>query len=1089
MRLQTQIFLVFGSVFVLLFGAVEYYHYRELREAEVAQTLDEANAIAGVLMATRRVYHHQFIASELPLNDKTIGFLPAHAMQRISREFLNFVTSGLSFNNVSDRARNPHNAADKVELEAIAFFRNHPDAQERMVPFSAANGQNFYHYSRPLWIEQYCLKCHGKRADAPPTIQERYDEGFDYKLGDLRGILSIKLPAAELEARTLSRFKEDTTARLIAFGASFLLLFWLLESGIVRRLQRLKEAAARLQGGDYQARAGLKGNDEVHDLSVAFDAMADAIASREQRLVEGEARYRAVFEQAGEPIMLIDPTTTRLVEFNDATCTVFRHSRDELHGMRITDFDDDASRALVGPRLAQLQGGGEHMFESRIRAGDGQLRDLRIRARMVSLEGRAYVLALVRDITTELENSQAVAKERTFLQNIIDGAVDPIMVIGTDYRVLTMNRAARTFLDREPDGGVLLCHQLSHHSDTPCSGAGHPCPLQQVQRTLAPVTMVHEHCRADGSKRLFQLEATPLLDDDGNFRGIIETSRDITDKVRAEEQLRMVSQAVEQSPVSVIITDLNGRIEYANRKFEEVSGYALPEVIGQNPRILKTGYTTDAEYHELWQTIMQGKTWWGEFLNRRKNGEQYWEYASISPMFDTSGRITHFLGVKEDITVRKEYEERLLHQENFDALTDLPNRVLALDRLGQILARALREERHVGLLLLDLDDFKTVNDSLGHSVGDELLKRVANRLKSTVRPGDTVARLGSDEFLLILADMMVATDAQRVTEKVRAAFTQPFVIEGVELYVTPSVGISVAPADAQEGHVLLRNADAAMHRAKESGRNRMQFFTPGMNERAVQRLEMESLLRQALERQELVLHFQPLVVSGSGRLVGAEALLRWQSRELGLVAPDRFIPLAEETGLIVPIGEWVLRTACTAVAEWAGQGVQLHVAVNVSPRQFRESGLVEMVAAILEETGVAPEWLELEVTESLLLEDAPSIMEQLQALKGLGVRLVLDDFGTGYSSLSYLKRYPFDALKIDRSFVADVNHDADDAALCQAIVHMAHTLNLKVVAEGVEVAEQLELLTAYGADFVQGFYFSRPVDAARFADFVKRARL
>lgn len=1088
MRLQTRVLLVISTVFMLLFGVLEYYQYREQHKAILAQLMSEARTMAGILQATRRVYHQHFMESGLPVNDQTVGLLPAHAMSHISQDFLDFVKTGLSFNNVSDRARNPANAADPIERDAIQYFRENPEVTERMVPFTAADGVGYYHYAKPLHIEAYCLKCHGEREQAPETIAERYAQGFDYRMGEVRGILSIKLPVAELDMRAAAQLRHDMAAHLVAFLLAFGLLYWLFQYGIIRRLEALKTAAVRLRAGDYSASTRLNGQDELGAVAAAFNTMAQAIADREQRLREGEARYRALFEQVADPIVLIDPRTRRLVEFNEAAHTTLGYEGEAFAALHLADVVA-YSDAEIAAQMERVQAQGELSLETRFRTRDGRLRDGVVRARTIQLKGQPYILILARDVTAERGVQQAVERERSFLQNVIDGALDPIMVIGNDYQVLMMNRAARQYLSDEAPVDPFLCHQVSHKSATPCSEDGHPCPLAQVRQTGQPVTMVHEHVMADGSTRLFELEATPLRDEAGIFKGIIETSRDITDRVRAEEGLRMLSQAVAQSPVSVIITDTSGNIEYVNPKFEEITGYRLDEVKGRTPRLLKTGYTSESEYQRLWQAIMAGETWWGEFLNRKKSGELFWEYASISPIRDNAGKITRFLAVKEDITVRKEYEERLLHQENFDALTDLPNRLLASDRLGQVVLRARREGRSVGVASLDLDNFKKINDSLGHGSGDELLRQLAHRLNAVVRAGDTVARLGSDEFLLILSDLATPHDSERVLDKVRAVFERPFQVADKEIYVTCSLGVTVAPVDSEDVHILMRNADAALHRAKELGCGKTQFFTPEMNQQALKRLEMESHLRRALECDELRLHFQPKVLSGSGRLVGAEALLRWNSPQLGQVPPDRFIPLAEETGLILPMGNWVLQQACQQGAAWLARGWRLQISINVSPQQFRDGRLVDAVADVLQRTGLPPELLELEVTESLLLEDDPAPAAMLHELKKLGVHLALDDFGTGYSSLSYLKRYPFDVLKIDRSFVRDVIENHDDAALCDAIIRMAHSLNLRVIAEGVETAAQLDYLTAQGADIIQGYYFSRPLPAEEFECYAAEGRL
>ncbi len=564
---------------------------------------------------------------------------------------------------------------------------------------------------------------------------------------------------------------------------------------------------------------------------------------------------------------------------------------------------------------------------------------------------------------------------------------------------------------------------------------------------------------------------------------------DVTARKQVEEDLRKLSQAVEQSPASVMITGIDGRIEYVNPKFIELTGYALDEVLGKEPGFLRSGYTSERRYRERDEIVRSGGEWRGEQHSRKKSGELFWEYVLVSPIKTADGEVSHFLTVSEDITIRKEYEDRLLHQANYDDLTDLPNRVLLMDRLSRAVAAARRHGRMMGLMLIDLDRFKAVNDRLGHVVGDDLLREAAERLSVCMREGDTVARLGGDEFAAVLADLSAVSDAELVANRILDALSAPFVLEGQEIFCTASIGTTIGPTDGVDPQVLMRNADAAMYRVKEIGRNGFQFFTPEMNAEAVRRSHVETHLRHALERQELSLHYQPLVDLASGEIAGAEALLRWHSPELGEVPPSAFIPLAEDTGLIVPIGDWVLREACKQVRLWreSGRGPR-HVAVNVSSRQFRDGNLHHLIGEILDETGVPPEALELELTESLLLDESSGAGETLKLLSALGVRLSVDDFGTGYSALSYLKRFPFSTLKIDHSFVRDVCDDAEDKVLIEAIVAMGHSLNLKVIAEGVETKAQADFLHSRRCDVIQGHYISRPLPSAQFDDLMTLKR-
>jgi diguanylate cyclase (GGDEF)-like protein/PAS domain S-box-containing protein len=461
---------------------------------------------------------------------------------------------------------------------------------------------------------------------------------------------------------------------------------------------------------------------------------------------------------------------------------------------------------------------------------------------------------------------------------------------------------------------------------------------------------------------------------------------------------------------------------------------------------------------------------------RRDGGERtVFQQAEV---LHEQGRLVLLRGTLQDITERKVHEARIEYLANHDALTDLPNRNLLSDRLGQAIVQARRAGQRLAALVLDLDRFKHINDSFGHPVGDALLKAVAARLKAAIREGDTVARLGGDEFVIMLPDLASPDDAEVVVQEVLAKFADPFVVEGHELHVTTSIGASVYPEDGADSDTLLKTADAALYSAKDKGRNGFQFYTRAMGAQVEERAELESALHRALERQEFELHYQPKVDLCSGQVRGVEALIRWRRPEVGLVPPDHFIPLAEETGLILPIGEWVLRTACAQVKAWHAAGYPgLSMAVNVSARQFRQQNVPELVRAVLADTGLAARHLELELTESMLMQDKETVVRALRQLKQIGVMLSLDDFGTGYSSLSYLKDFPFDVVKIDQSFVRDVTNSVEGASLTKSIIAMARSLNLTTVAEGVETEGQLSFLNTHRCDAIQGYYFSRPLPA------------
>ena len=555
------------------------------------------------------------------------------------------------------------------------------------------------------------------------------------------------------------------------------------------------------------------------------------------------------------------------------------------------------------------------------------------------------------------------------------------------------------------------------------------------------------------------------------------------------QQLAIISQQLratcEQSPVSIVITDPRGTIEYVNPRFEAVTGYRAEEVVGHSTRMLGYGRTPVEQYQDLWQTITAGRVWRGRLCNRKKNGELFWESESISPIFDEQGRITHFVGVREDITLRKHQEDDLSFQANYDTLTNLPNRLSALDRLRQAIAHAQRNHNRVALLFLDLDHFKHINDTLGHDAGDEVLKLLATRLGNCLRDSDTLARLGGDEFLLVLPDLTEAAQAESVARKLLLAATSPLLVQQQTVSVAASIGIALYPDDATTVNDLLRHADAAMYSAKDAGRDTFRFFTRTMNEAFQARLHLEKHLDRALERNEMLLHYQPLVDLKSGAVVGAEALLRWHSPELGVVDPGRFLPVAEQSGLILPLGHWVLQRACREAMAWHGMGLALRVSVNLSPRQLRDRDLANKVADALHGSGLAHQSLELEFTEQLLVQDAPGLAAMIEHLHHLGVRLAMDDFGTGISSLSHLWRFPLSTLKLDVSFVADLDDHPEVTGPLRAVLATARELGLETVAEGIESRAQLSFLREGHCEFGQGYLFSQPMNGENFRDFLQ----
>ncbi|MEA4838031.1 MAG: EAL domain-containing protein [Rhodospirillaceae bacterium] len=564
---------------------------------------------------------------------------------------------------------------------------------------------------------------------------------------------------------------------------------------------------------------------------------------------------------------------------------------------------------------------------------------------------------------------------------------------------------------------------------------------------------------------------------------------DISERIRTEDMLRMLNMAVQQSPVSIVITDAHGAIEYVNPSFTEISGYAFEEALGKNPRILKGGGTTDDEYLELWRCITGGTPWHGTFHNKRKDGTLYWEEATIAPVHDSTGALTHFIGIKQDITARREAEARVSFLANHDTLTNLPNRQLGKDRMEWAMAHADRFHGKAGLIFLDLDHFKQVNDSLGHAAGDSLLRIVTERLRACVRETDTVSRQGGDEFLIVLPDIQNLETIARIADTILGRLAESCHIAGHELSTTTSIGIAVYPDDGTDFDTLLNRADTAMYHAKEAGRNAYRFFTPRMNTDANEFLSIRSALQRAIDQEEFVLYYQPQIALDSCAVVGVEALIRWRHPELGLVPPSRFISVAEENGMIVAIGDWVLKEACRQAMAWRKAELpDMVMAVNLSAVQFKRGDLYQSVRAALDTTGFDPKLLELELTESILIKDTENVLTTVQRLKSLGVKLSIDDFGTGYSSLAYLKKLRVDKVKIDQSFVRHITTDSNDSAIVNAIVQMSHGLGLKVIAEGIEDAETLETIRSHRCDEVQGYYFSRPIPAEGIPAYIAEQR-
>ena len=572
----------------------------------------------------------------------------------------------------------------------------------------------------------------------------------------------------------------------------------------------------------------------------------------------------------------------------------------------------------------------------------------------------------------------------------------------------------------------------------------------------------------------------------GLFAVIVD---DITAIWRSEESLRQAAKVFELTRDGVAITDASARIVAVNHAFTEITGYSSEEAVGQNASILKSGHHDAVFYDTVWSELTSTGFWQGELCNRRKTGETYPQWLTITAVHDEYGQIERYIGVFTDISRLRNAEAHAEYVAYHDTLTQLPNRSLLNIRFEHALERAQRHHHKMALLIIDLDLFKNINDSLGHEFGDRLLVAVTERFKSRLRDEDTLVRVHGDEFAILMEEIQVAADAAVVARDLLQALEAPFRIGGTdEIYLSASAGISIAPDDGSDPALLLRNADTAVNLAKMQGRKTFCFYTEALTTHALERMRLELRLRRAMNLGHLLLHYQPLIEASSGAVIGAEALLRWCDPEQGMIAPIHFIPVAEDSGLIAPLGAWVLVTACRQMRAWLDAGRALRtIAVNLSPRQFFLQDVPELLRQTLADSGLDARFLELEITEGILIERGEQAVAILNRIRALGVRLSIDDFGTGYSSLSYLKRFTIDKLKIDRSFIRDVTTDTSDAEIAATIIAMAHSLSLSVVAEGVETAEQLAFLEEHGCDYYQGYFFSHPLAAEHFPESVENS--
>ncbi|MDE3736399.1 EAL domain-containing protein [Pseudomonas resinovorans] len=799
----------------------------------------------------------------------------------------------------------------------------------------------------------------------------------------------------------------------------------------------------------------------------------------EQALRLSEQKFASVFHNCPDIIVIARRTDGSLLAINHTFEQQIGLKASEALGRTATELDIWGIPG-IGPKLLQRlqQGNPLHNLEMPFRRANGETFIGLISAQTIDLDDTPALVVVVRDITQLKETQQLLQVSEEKFASAFHASPDGLLITRiSDGLLLEANDGfSRITGYSQPE--------VAERSTLELGLWANPADRQHMIQLIGDQGSLHHFTTAirtkNGQVRICELSAQPIPI--GGEPCLLTIARDVTERQQMQEKLLQAATVFESTAEGVMITDTGQRITAVNRAFSEITGYSESEALGQSPRLLASGQHDSAFYAAMWHQLEREGHWQGEIWNRRKNGEPYPEWLTISAVRDRYRQVTHYVGVFADISPLKHAQARLDYQAHHDPLTGLPNRLLFESRLQLALADAANDNHHGAVLFIDLDRFKHINDSLGHPVGDLLLKGIAARLREQLRDVDTVARLGGDEFIILLPGLHSANDAQSVATKLLTCFEAPVPAGPHEFFMSASIGISLFPEHGLDVATLVKNADAAMYRAKARGRNRIEFYTHDLASQATERMALETELRRALERNELSLSYQPKFSLQYQTLVGAEALVRWNHPQFGEIPPERFIPLAEESGLILPLGDWVLEHACRQMQHWQERHVPFGpLSINLAGAQLRQPQLVERLQRLIQTLGLEAQRLQLEITESFIMSQAEEALSVLHNLKALGVQLAIDDFGTGYSSLSYLKRLPLDVLKIDKSFVRGLPDDPNDAAISRAIIALGRSMQLTVIAEGVETKAQEHFLAAEGCEQIQGFIVSAALPAEAFA--------
>lgn len=943
MSIRSQLFLVLVSVFVVSLGVTLFWFNRQINENIEAKLVSEARGICVLLKASQ--YQCQSIQN-VSQDNHNMQHL-SHSLEQISANLSELSQRKVSIKYVSLTPLNPNNTGSALERESFSQLNQQRDSDESSSMVIAPDGSKLLRYTQVVHYAEGCRTCHARDGAA----------------GLVNTVMMVDLPinheSKEKQSKLINLALITGSGYLIAFFS----LSILLNITVLQRLKRLASAAQALTQGSYLAplpKYTASSNNKIDQLTHTFVVMQRSIEQRELALEKKHRQAYSMFHDHKSVMVLVNPDDLAIVDANQAAEQFYGFTKRELLEKKISDINI-LPVDQINAELRDCVVGIKNYIQFSHRLASGEIREVEVRTCPVDVDDVTCLFAIVHDITEQKRAELKVRNEHKFFQSVIDGIVDPILVLGLNYKISVANLAGKQLIGQvgEPVDGV-CCYEALMGKHLMCADGDGCCPLKKVLSTGKEATTIRHF---EKIRKSYEILASPYRDDEGNIVGIIECFRDITQRLNVEK------------------------------------------ILLENER----------KIHDL----------------------------------------THY-----------------------DPLTHLPNRTALNDRLSQAVYWAKHQNRHVGLLCLDLDRFKKINDTLGHQAGDQVLQEVSRRLQETLRTGDTISRVGGDDFFIVLESIDEAKNIDMVVSNILAALRKSIDLDGQIINLTASVGVAIFPDHSDSAADLMKFADIAMYSAKNQGGDSAIHYVDTMDERASEFLVMEAELKQAISVGELYLQYQPQFDLKDNSLVGMEALVRWQHPINGIVPPGDFISLAEETGLIHPLGEWVLREACRQVSQWLAEGLNVvPVAVNVSSLQMRKDDFIDVIDDALATSKIPAQLLELELTESAIMNRLDASFAILKAIRQRGLMLVIDDFGTGYSSLSYLKRFPLTKLKIERSFVSDLAVDENDASIVTAIISMSHGLGLKVIAEGVETEEQKQFLIEQGCDQVQGFLYSQPIDA------------